>query len=87
MDKPLARRLARHIAYLERELAEIDHDIGEAIKASPLWCEAEALLKSVPWIGDVTARTLWLNCPNSAPSAAIRSLLWSASPRSIATLV
>jgi len=34
----------------------IGHDIGDAIKHSPAWREAEALLKSVPCIGDVTAR-------------------------------
>jgi transposase len=32
-------------------------DIGQTIKASPVWCETEALLKSVPGVGDVTART------------------------------
>ena len=57
IDKPLARRLARHVAYLQKELDAIDHDIGDAIKHSPAWREAEALLKSVPCIGDVTART------------------------------
>ena len=62
IDKPLARRLARHVAYLQKELDAIDHDIGDAIKHSPAWREAEALLKSVPCIGDVTARTLSLNC-------------------------
>ena len=87
IDKPLARRLARHVVYLQKELDAIDHDIGDAIKHSPAWREAEALLKSVPCIGDVTARTLSLNCPNSGLSAAIRLLPWSASPRSIATLV
>ena len=30
IDKPLARRLARHVAYLRKELDAIDHDIGEA---------------------------------------------------------
>jgi transposase len=34
-----------------------------AIKHSPAWREAEALLKSVPCIGDVTARTLLAELP------------------------
>ena len=63
IDKPLARRLARHVAYLQKELDAIDHDIGDAIKHSPAWREAEALLKSVPCIGDVTARTLLAELP------------------------
>ena len=63
IDKPLARRLARHVAYLQKELDAIDHDIGDAIKHSPAWREAEALLKSVPCIGDVTARTFLAELP------------------------
>ena len=62
-DKQLARRLDRRVAFLETELAEVDRDIGQAIKTSPAWREAEALLKSVPGIGDVTARTLLAELP------------------------
>jgi transposase len=63
VDKQLIRRLNRHITFLERELSELDDDIGQAIKASPVWCETEGLLKSVPGIGDVTARTLLAQLP------------------------
>jgi len=61
--KHLARRLARHVTYLQKELDAVDHDIGDAIKQSPAWREAEALVKSVPGIGDVTARTLLAELP------------------------
>ena len=63
IDKPFAQRLARHVVYLQKELDAIDHDIGDAIKHSPAWREAAALLKSVPCIGDVTARTLLAELP------------------------
>jgi transposase len=63
VDKQLARRIDRHVAFLQKELAEVDRNIGQAIKASPAWREAEALLKSVPGIGDVTARTLLAELP------------------------
>src|SRR4051794_28860158 len=63
IDKQLARRLDRHVVFLEKELAEVDRDIGQAIKTSPVWRETEALLKSVPGIGDVTARTLLAELP------------------------
>jgi len=63
VDKHLTRRMDRHIGFLEKELAELDSDIGQAIKASPVWCKTEALLKSVPGIGDVTARTLLAQLP------------------------
>ncbi|CAO4136977.1 IS110 family transposase ISMno7 [Methylorubrum extorquens] len=36
VDKQLIRRLNRHIAFLEKEFAELDGDIGQAIKASPV---------------------------------------------------
>ena len=62
-DKYLTKRLDRHIAFLEKELADIDDGITQAIKASPAWSEAETLLKSVPGIGDVTARTLLAELP------------------------
>jgi len=53
----------RHVAFLKKELAEVDRDIGQSIKTSPVWREAEALLKSVPGIGDVTARTRLAELP------------------------
>lgn len=55
--------LRKHIAYLERELHATDHDLGELIKASPVWREADDLLQSVPGVGDVTARTLIAGLP------------------------
>jgi len=62
-DKRLAKKIDRHLAFLEKELADIDRDIGEGIKGSPVWRDKEALLKSVPGIGDVTARTLLAEVP------------------------
>ena len=64
IDKPACPRLARATSPIsQKELDAIDHDIGDAIKHSPAWREAEALLKSVPCIGDVTARTLLAELP------------------------
>ena len=87
IDKPLARRLARHVAYLQKELDAIDHDIGDAIKHSPAWREAEALLKSVPCIGDVTARTLLAELPELGTVSRHQVAALVGVARSIATLV
>jgi hypothetical protein len=57
-DKRLIRRLSHHIAFLEKELAGLDGDTCQAIKAFPVGCKTEAQLKSVPGVGDLTARTL-----------------------------
>ena len=62
-DKQLARRLDRHVNFLKKEIAAVDRDIGQAIQTSPAWREAETLIKSVPGIGDVTARTLLAELP------------------------
>jgi transposase len=51
------------IAWLERQIGERDRELGEAIKASPLWREREDLLQSAPCIGPVTARTLVAELP------------------------
>ena len=42
---------------LEAERARIDKAIDRLIEASPLWCAQQDLLKSVPGVGDVLART------------------------------
>jgi transposase len=56
-------RLKAHIAWLEQELATLDHDLTQAIKDSPIWCAKEALLRSVPGVGPVLARTLLFELP------------------------
>jgi transposase len=48
---------------LEAERARIDKAIDKLIKASPVWCAKQDLLKSVPGIGDVVARTLIAELP------------------------
>lgn len=57
------KSLTAHIAYLERELRMTDTDLGEMIKASPVWRERDALLQSVPGVGPVLSRTLLADLP------------------------
>ena len=71
---------------LKAQLAELDHDIDDTIKQSPVWRVADDLLTSVPGVGDVTAHTRSLICLSSANSTAAVSLLSSVSRRSIVTL-
>jgi transposase len=59
----VTRDLRNHIRWLERCLTEVDDDIGTAIQASPVWRVQEDLLRSVPGIGPVTARTLLAELP------------------------
>jgi len=61
--KRLKKSIARLIAALEKELAELDRDIDDAVRGSPLWREKEDLLASVPGVGSTTARTLIAELP------------------------
>jgi transposase len=61
---PRAKRsIARLLKTLRRELSEIDADIDETVRGSPVWCEKEDLLASVPGVGSVTARTMLAELP------------------------
>lgn len=56
-------RLKAHIAWLEQELDDLDRDLNQAVKDSPIWREKETLLRSVPGVGPVLARTLLFELP------------------------
>ena len=58
---PVRKRIVEaHVRWLEKELARTDRDLDEAIKESPTWREDEELLRGVPGVGPVLARTLLL---------------------------
>jgi transposase len=61
--KPMRKGIASHISWLKAALAELDKELGQAIKASPVWRENDDLLQSVPGIGKVTAITLLAELP------------------------
>lgn len=61
--RALIKRLDRHLAVLQEELSAIERDLDDTIRGTPVWRESEDLLKSVPGIGDVTARTLLADLP------------------------
>lgn len=55
--------LQLHIDWLQKELDEIDHDLHDQLRQSPVWREKEDLLRSVPGIGPVTTITLLAELP------------------------
>jgi transposase len=57
------RSILRHVRMLEKELAEIDNDIGTLVRGSPIWREKEDLLLTFPGIGNTLARTLLAEMP------------------------
>jgi transposase len=50
--------LDAHVVWLSQQIAELDGELDRALRASPVWREKEALLRSIPGIGPVVARTL-----------------------------
>lgn len=61
--KVVKPRLKEHIAYLERELEELDQELRAQLQQSPIWREKDDLLRSVPGVGAVTATTLLAELP------------------------
>ena len=53
----------RLIKALERELADVDGQLDEAVRQSPDWCAKQDLLQSVPGVGPVVTRTLLAELP------------------------
>jgi transposase len=59
----LKKSIARLVKALEKELASLDTDIGDAVRGSPAWRAKEELLVSVPGVGPVISRTLIAELP------------------------
>ena len=59
----VARRIAAHVRWLEKELSRVDRELDEAVRESETWRANEELLRSVPGVGPVLARTLLAELP------------------------
>jgi transposase len=57
-DPALHERLDAHLRWLEEALAGIEGDLDGAVRVSPVWRAKEELIRSVPGVGPVSARTL-----------------------------
>jgi transposase len=73
----VAKRIRAHIKWLQKELERTDGELDAAVEASTLWKENEALLRSVPGVGPVLARTLLAELPE----------LGTTSPKRLSALV
>ena len=59
---PIASSIKEHIAYLTQCLKDLDKDLRNLLRSSPIWRE-ENLLRSVPGVGPVLAATLLAQLP------------------------
>lgn len=62
-DRQVQRQLGTHVRWLTKALADLDRDITDTIRSSPVWRTTDDLLKSVPAVGPVTAHTLIAQVP------------------------
>lgn len=62
-DAAVRIRMQEHITWLEQELEDLDQDLDNQLRNSPLWREKENLLCSVKGVGPVTATTLLAELP------------------------
>ena len=62
-SRRLVKGVERVLAALQKELSEIEREIGDGIRGTPAWRERDELLRSVPGIGNVVARTLIADLP------------------------
>ncbi len=56
-------RIEVNIQFLREQLKELDRDLGDFLKSSPLWQEEARLLRSVPGVGPVVTATLIARLP------------------------
>lgn len=61
--KQVRKHVQQHIDWLSQALAELDDELKDALRGSPLWREKEDVLKSVPGVGDVLTLTLMAELP------------------------
>ena len=66
-EKRASKRMKKSIQRLEKalqkELTDIDREIDDTVRGSPLWREKEDLMASVPGVGTTIARTLIAELP------------------------
>jgi transposase len=57
------KHIRKHLTWLGREFERLDADLSAAVQASPAWRAKEDLLRGVPGVGPVVARTLLAEFP------------------------
>src|SRR4029079_17448596 len=62
-DRAVVKDLKSHIAWLETRLKSSDDELQRVLKASPAWCQHDALVRSVPGVGPVLSLTLLAQLP------------------------
>ena len=56
-------RIEAHIAWLKRELDDLDKNLRQTLRQSPVWREKDDLLRTVPGVGEQVSLTLLAYLP------------------------
>ncbi|MBV9756578.1 MAG: IS110 family transposase, partial [Alphaproteobacteria bacterium] len=59
----LIKPLEAHLLWLQRQIGELERELDQAIRATPLWRERAELLAAVPGVGPALTRCLLLELP------------------------
>lgn len=62
-SKPLEKSLNKHIAWLDKQITEIDTDLTNRLRESDVWRAKDDLLRGIPGVGPVTTLTMLAKCP------------------------
>jgi transposase len=55
--------IGEHITWMKKRVKELDKDLDQFIKSSPLWREKNAIIRSVPGVGPVLCTSLLAKVP------------------------
>jgi len=61
----LRQDIEAHLAWLQQRLAQLDRDLNNQIRQSPLWRDRDRLLQSIPGIGPVVSRAVIAQLPEA----------------------
>lgn len=61
--EPVRPDIREHLRWLDKRLQQLDRDLHDRLRASPLWRDKEDLLRSIPGIGPVFSMTLLAEVP------------------------
>ncbi len=56
-------QIREHIIWLNRGLADLDRELGQLVRSSPVWRERVDLLRSTPGVGPVLSATMLADLP------------------------
>ena len=69
-------KVAAHSAWLEQALAELDGELDQTLRASPLWRERDQLLRRVPGVGPTVSVPLLAHLPELGQGSVKHLATW-----------